>query len=255
MSLRVAVLIDGGYLTKELAARKAKAAGLKGGGVDYMPTADEIDSYAQGLLQNESLSGARLIRVFFYNAPPLKKSIKHPISGETIDLSATPLARYSDKLHSDLKRKHFFAIRMGELRHQGWELKPHAVKDIERAAKAGKNCRAIVAADFRPEINQKGVDLRIGLDIAWISLKRTADILVIISADSDLIPAFKLARAEGVQVFLDTCGNAPQEGMAEHSDFLFYKELDVLTEAAPAETEAVTAKHAFANSSSLSPAK
>ncbi len=51
-----------------------------------------------------------------------------------------------------------------------------------------------------PKIEQKGVDLRIGLDIARLSLRRMVDIIVVVTGDSDMVPAFKFARREGIRV-------------------------------------------------------
>ena len=54
---------------------------------------------------------------------------------------------------------------------------------------------------------QKGVDIRIGLDIAWISLKRVVDVLVLVTGDSDFVPVMKFARKEGLKVYLETMGH------------------------------------------------
>ena len=45
--------------------------------------------------------------------------------------------------------------------------------------------------------------MRIGLDIASITLKKQANIIVLVSDDSDFVPAAKLARREGVRFILD----------------------------------------------------
>ena len=68
------------------------------------------------------------------------------------------------------------------------------------------NKSSIEARDIVPRIEQKGVDMRIGLDIDSLALKRIVDAIVIVTGDSDLVPAMKLARREGLQVFLDTLG-------------------------------------------------
>jgi uncharacterized LabA/DUF88 family protein len=54
--------------------------------------------------------------------------------------------------------------------------------------------------DFKPDFEQKGVDLRIGLDIATFSFGRKVDRIAIVTGDTDLIPAMKLARREGIQI-------------------------------------------------------
>ncbi len=74
--------------------------------------------------------------------------------------------------------------------------------------------------DVRPLIEQKAVDMKIGLDIALIAIKRIADLLIIITGDADIVPALKFARREGMQVGLDPLRNPIQPELAEHVDFI-----------------------------------
>ena len=60
---------------------------------------------------------------------------------------------------------------------------------------------------FSGKAEQKGVDLRISLDIARLSLRSLVDAVVVVTGDSDLIPAFKFARREGIRVYLDHMGH------------------------------------------------
>lgn len=64
--------------------------------------------------------------------------------------------------------------------------------------------RTLRAMDLEPVFIQKGVDMRIGLDIASLALKRLVDAILLVTADADMIPAMKLARREGLRVFLHT---------------------------------------------------
>lgn len=72
-----------------------------------------------------------------------------------------------------------------------------------------------------PDVEQKGVDLRIGLDVAMLAFRRIVDIVVLVSGDSDLVPAMKLARREGLRVYLDPMGSRVRPSMTEHADFVF----------------------------------
>ena len=58
--------------------------------------------------------------------------------------------------------------------------------------------------DLMPDIRQKGVDMRIGIDITWLALRRLVDVVgvVTVTADSDFVPVFKVARREGMRVYL-----------------------------------------------------
>ena len=49
--------------------------------------------------------------------------------------------------------------------------------------------------------------MRIGLDMASLALKRLVSTVVIVTGDSDLVPAMKFARREGLRVYLDTLGS------------------------------------------------
>lgn len=74
--------------------------------------------------------------------------------------------------------------------------------------------------DLIPNIKQKGVDLRIGLDIARLSLLHLADIIVIMTGDSDLVPAFKFARREGLRVYLYHMGHGVHRDLKAHVDLV-----------------------------------
>ena len=69
-------------------------------------------------------------------------------------------------------------------------------------------------------MEQKGVDLRIGLDIATIALRQVVDVLVLVSGDSDLVPAMKFARAQGLRVYIEALGNPVRREMNAHADFV-----------------------------------
>ena len=52
--------------------------------------------------------------------------------------------------------------------------------------------------DFSLSVTQKGVDMRIGVDISSLSFKKQVDRIILISGDSDFVPAAKNARREGI---------------------------------------------------------
>lgn len=62
------------------------------------------------------------------------------------------------------------------------------------------------------------MDLRIGLDIAALTLKKHVDVIGLVTGDSDFIPALKFARREGKQVFLYTLGHDIHRELYVHSD-------------------------------------
>ena len=60
--------------------------------------------------------------------------------------------------------------------------------------------------------------MRIGLDIASMTLKRQVDTIVLVTGDSDFVPAAKLARREGVEVLIDPQWQRVSDKLAEHVD-------------------------------------
>ena len=57
-------------------------------------------------------------------------------------------------------------------------------------------------AKGRPIFQQKKVDLLLGLDFALLSGKKQVTHTAVVSGDGDLVPAFKVAKEEGVLVWL-----------------------------------------------------
>jgi uncharacterized LabA/DUF88 family protein len=111
-----------------------------------------------------------------------------------------------------LKREEYFAVRTGELSFDGWVPLDNALQDVIATG------RAFTAADFKPMLRQKGVDLKIGVDTTIMAKDRLVERLVLVACDSDLVPAMKLARREGVQIVLVSLGAAVKKLLREHAD-------------------------------------
>lgn len=201
MSVSYALLIDGGFLRYKLGSAKNP--------VD----AEAISAFAGQVTSLPCVAGMRLHRIYFYDAKPLEGTYKVPLSGGDIDFGANPVAARNKSIQALLLRKPFFALRFGELFHEGWRLRKKVLR------KPGPTLE-ITAADIEPNIRQKGVDMRIGLDIASLTLKHHVQAIVLVTADSDFIPAMKFARREGAQMFLVTLGHGIKDGMREHADLV-----------------------------------
>ncbi|MBI5364378.1 MAG: NYN domain-containing protein [Planctomycetes bacterium] len=104
------------------------------------------------------------------------------------------------------------SLRRGEIALRGWRIRPGALRSIAATR------RGLVACDLIPHIEQKGVDLRIGLDIARLALRQHVETIVVVTGDSDLVPAFKFARREGLRVFLDHLGAPVRRELKAHVD-------------------------------------
>lgn len=201
MSRSYAMLLDGGFLRRKLGNAQSPA------------TARTISEFASSVQQLPCLNGMRLHRIYYYDAKPLEGVVTVPLGGGQRDFSTSELAAKNRRILSELLREPFFALRFGELSHDGWHLKARI------QGRPGPTVQ-LSAADFQPTIRQKGVDMRIGLDIASLTLKKQADAIVLVTADSDFIPAMKFARREGAQLFLVTLGHGVKEGMREHADLV-----------------------------------
>ena len=70
-------------------------------------------------------------------------------------------------------------------------------------------------------MSQKGVDMKIGLDIASLAYKKLGKRIVLVSGDSDFVPAAKLARKEGIDFILDPMWNKIHDNLYEHIDGLW----------------------------------
>ena len=101
---------------------------------------------------------------------------------------------------------------MDEVRFRGWELD-------QKKLPSSQEEHQITADDFRPSLQQKGVDMRIGLDIASLALKQQVDMLVLVTGDADFVPPMKFARREGVQFVVVTLGHGVHQDLLEHADF------------------------------------
>ncbi len=152
-----------------------------------------------------------LHRIYYYDAQPLEGITTAPLGGGALNFGATEVAKRNKRIHADLMKRPFFALRFGELCHEGWNLDHKILAKPESPVE-------VTSSDVRPSIRQKGGDRRIGLDIASLTLKCQAQVIVRVTADSDFIPAMKFARREGAQLFLITLAHGIKEGMREHAE-------------------------------------
>lgn len=81
-----------------------------------------------------------------------------------------------------------------------------------------RNFDSLTDQDFRYDARQKGVDMKIGIDIATLAYKRIVDQIVLIAGDSDFVPAAKLARREGIDFVLDPMWRPVHDSLMEHVD-------------------------------------
>jgi len=160
-----------------------------------------------------------LYRIFYYDTEPLNAKGHNPISKELVDFKSLPASQARNKLFESIRKTPNFALRLGRpiWHNREWCLKTEIFnKLINRKIQIDK----LREEDVEPKIEQKMVDMKIGLDIALIAIKKLADFLIIITGDADFVPVLKFARREGMQVCLDPLGAQIQPELAEHVDYI-----------------------------------
>jgi uncharacterized LabA/DUF88 family protein len=253
---RIAILIDGGFFLKRLphlvgSARCATAERITGC-IRHM-----CHNHVKALTGCDSKEWNRYVyRIFYYDAAPYDGKAHHPIDNRSIDFAKSKVAAQRLALFDCLRRQRKVALRLGKVnREHDWVFRPDLTKKLLRtrsavdilarltATTAPGDASASVAVSLSgPErqclldlqttwrsldssavslgLRQKGVDMRIGIDIASLALKKQADTIVLISGDSDFVPAAKLARREGVDFVLDPLWQHVNADLFEHIDGL-----------------------------------
>ncbi len=163
--------------------------------------------------------GDYLYRIFYYDTPPLDARGHNPVSKKHIAFNKEPVYKAQSELLESIKTTPNFALRLGETvwRNSGWMLTPDKLKQLLNKKITVDD---LEESDVKPIIEQKLVDMKIGLDIANMATKGVADVLIIITGDSDITPALKFARREGMQVGIDPLRNPIRPSLAEHVDFI-----------------------------------
>ncbi len=206
--MRTAVLIDGDFFIR----RFRHLCGAK-------PPGDTARELHRMCLQHlKQADGNRsLYRIFFYDCPPLSKKVHNPITKRAIDFSRSDVAIWRSSLHDELRRLRKVALRMGYLNEQGgnWIIRPSVTKLLLNGE---VQASGLNEDDVYYDVKQKGVDMRIALDIASMTFKRQVDQIVLVSGDSDFVPAAKLARREGIDFVLDPLWASIRPDLHEHVD-------------------------------------
>ncbi|MFT3974644.1 MAG: NYN domain-containing protein [Amaricoccus sp.] len=219
---QVAILIDGGYFIKRLPTLRP-AIDMRDPTAVCTSIKRLVASHLERINKIERQPHPRslLYRSFYYDARPCTDTGHLPVSKKGIDYAKSDVARFQLALHDMLRKTANMAVRFGEVRRDPaslWELKP-SVLDVLR--KGRREFADLSDEDFRPTFRQKAVDMRIGLDIASLTLKRQVGTIVLIAGDSDFVPAAKLARREGVKFHLDPLWRSVEPGLFEHIDGLY----------------------------------
>lgn len=188
---RTAIVIDGGFLLRRFRHfyRTIDAS-------DPKLVEETIYKMALGHLSSREPKDF-LYRIFFYDCAPLEKKAHYPKSRRSVDFSRSEVAVFRKSLHDELRKMRKVALRLGHLSDEQarWHIREQA---LDKLLKGQCTFEDLTDDDFYYEAIQKGVDMKIGLDIASMAFKKQVDKIILISGDSDFVPAAKLARREGI---------------------------------------------------------
>lgn len=215
--VRTAILVDGGFY-------KRRAHNLFG---DKSPQdrADELITYCCRHLKGTNPSQIEqgvLYRIIYYDCRPPAQNFYNPVLKKPIDFSKTDRYKWSERFLELLACKRKVALHLGDgvdfdTNKSAYRLTDKATKQL---LKGTITVDQLTTKDIFLDIVQKGVDMRIGLDIATLSSKRLVDRIVLISGDSDFVPAAKYARREGVDFILDPMWQDIKPSLNIHIDGL-----------------------------------
>jgi uncharacterized LabA/DUF88 family protein len=138
-----------------------------------------------------------IYRIFIYLSEPLKEV---NYRGKDYDFSENAAYQMHVKFIENMQVQDNVALRKGKMKFRGF-------KDPE--------CKHI-------DVVQKQVDMLIGLDIAHVAYNKLVDRIMIFCSDTDIIPALKTARINGLQVILTCCSDVQtvNNGIKAHSDYI-----------------------------------
>lgn len=131
--------------------------------------------------------GDHILRTYYYNCMPYKS--KTPSSGD-----ATRYEKMQRFINS-LEQLDHYEVRLGKLEYRG------------------RN------NEGKPIFTQKRVDILLGCDLVLLSAKGKIGKAIIITGDSDFIPAIDIAKNEGVEIELVYEGNhKPHQNLTTIAD-------------------------------------
>lgn len=206
--VRTAILVDGAFYRK----RSRSLLGHK----TPKDRADELVAYCLSHLRDK-YEQRYLYRFFYYDCPPVNKNIYHPLTQRSVNLGRTDEYEWMNSFLNELRHRRKFALRLGRVSEGTitYNLKPETTKQLFQNKITLDD---ITETDFSISLEQKGVDMRIGIDISSLAFKQQVNQIILISGDSDFVPAAKQARREGIDFILDPMRSPIKPDLYEHID-------------------------------------
>ena len=208
--ITTAILVDGGFYRR----RAFHYVGER----EPKERADELFEFCIRLLRDKH-ERRNLYRIFYYDCPPSEKNVYNPVTKRQVNLKSSPQYQWATQFFQELRHKRKVALRLGNLADSNlnYSLKPDAFKRFLNGELTIDN---ITEQDVMLDIKQKGVDMRIGVDISSLAFKKQVQQIILIAGDSDFVPAAKQARREGIDFILAPMGATIRPDLFEHIDGL-----------------------------------
>lgn len=205
---KTAILVDGGYYRK----RARELWGKK----SAQEFANELYDYCM-LHITQPDEPRDLYRIFYYDCPPMVRTMKHPLTGVEQDFANMPGTKWTETFYRYLSEKRKIALRMGELSESTAK---YVLKDsvLDALISGKKTIQDLTINDFRIDVKQKGVDMRIGLDMASLAYGKHVNQIILIAGDSDFLPVIKMARRNGIDFLIDPMKQYLKKNMIENVD-------------------------------------
>ena len=165
--MRTAILVDGAFFLKRYQRLRGQRTAED--------AANDLHAMCRAHLQDKHGNElAALYRIFYYDCPPLEKKAHNPVNRKAIDFSRTPLAVWRRAFLRELKRKRKVAVRLGYLNDRSgfWDLREEVLADL---LSGKRSLTDLTEDDVKYVIQQKGVDMRLGLDIASLAFKQQGE--------------------------------------------------------------------------------
>lgn len=211
--MKVAIFVDWENLRKDIESIQRINADFKEK-FDYS-NAKQVSKLIKSFINENE----QLYRIFFYTAQPLDLETKINDKNykwleeykQANNERCEKMSKIAEKIRCFIKNisfEEYFALRLGELQLQGKDDKGNLI------------------------INQKQVDMLLGLDISHIAYNKLADSILVFCKDSDMLPALKCARINGLNVFIAHIENGFKitEKLRVHSDLIRIKNVREILE-------------------------
>ncbi|MCF6207585.1 MAG: NYN domain-containing protein [Sulfurovum sp.] len=142
-------------------------------------------SHLTQLFNNFLENNESLYRIFFYTAKPLSDD---EIRAQLRNREREAFDEYVDKRNSSI-----------------FDIATHFLAEIVKEPYIALRCGVLKVRGMKqgkPDIVQKQVDMLMGLDISEVTFNKHAQKVIIFSKDTDMKPALKMARINGLEVII-----------------------------------------------------